>query len=690
MNDTHPDAPNKVATLCQRRVIVLLLCVVAALAAYAPALSGGPIWDDAYLVGENPFFKSPIFGFEVFRHYLFFDSFSTYYRPIQNWSYMLDYWLWRGNSAGYHLTNIALHASAGFLLCVLLQRVLPGILARETKPAPAWSSIAAVVIALLWVVHPVHNAAVAYVSGRADSLAAVFALLAWLLALNAQEARDVGRRCVFGGAAVVAMLVALCAKEIALMWLVLFLAHVWWKAKGGARGKLAITGAVLAVLAAYAVLHSLPAHRVPMEDAPPAPLEARALLMLRALGDYTGLMFFPGKLYMERALSDAGVNQSAAFWRTHARGEWLSVIGLLALLSAIRLCWWRAPGRSLRIAGAAWFGIAFLPISNLFPLNAEVAEHWIYLASIGFIALGAGVVFSFPARAQRWACGAALLAILAFTARTAVRSGDWIDAETFCLRTIQSGGATPRILGTLAVIYGRRGDFQKQEQVLRKTLERFPEFTPARIQLGICLAKQNRTPEAEGLLDLGGRVSDESARRFPRTWPAALNLAKLRHDAGDANAALSILREARRHFPEVWEIVRYESDLVRDAEGASAALAGVERYAAERWWHLDSWLTLGRLRFAAGDLDGAIAALDEASRLDLYDGRPLAGVAEIELSRHHADAALTAQYAAITREPDRPAHYLGLGTIFEQLGRTAEAKAAIRKAQALAAKARES
>ena len=87
-----------------RPPIALLLCLLAGFLAYGPALGGSLIWDDFYLVKENPFFRSPVFGLEVFRHYLFFDSFSTYYRPVQNWSYMLDYWLWRGNPVGYHCT----------------------------------------------------------------------------------------------------------------------------------------------------------------------------------------------------------------------------------------------------------------------------------------------------------------------------------------------------------------------------------------------------------------------------------------------------------------------------------------------------------------------------------------------------------------------------------------------------------
>jgi tetratricopeptide (TPR) repeat protein len=683
----HTARLDRVEAWCRRRFVILLLCILGALAAYAPALGGGLVWDDTYLVGENPFFKSPIFFFESFRHWLFFDSFSTYYRPVQNWSYLLDYWLWRGNTAGYHLTNIALHATAGFLLCVLLQSLLPAILKRDAPALVGRSSVTALFIALLWVVHPVHNAAVAYISGRADSLAAVFALLAWLLALRAEEARTRGSRAAWSAAAGGTMLVALCAKEIALMWLVLFLAHRWCYGRSGLRGKVVVTGAVLVVLASYALLHSLPAPRVAMEDAPPAPLAARTLLMLRALGDYTGLMFYPAKLYMERSLAEEGAYRSAAFWRTHARGEWLSLIGLLALLGAGWLCRWRAPGRALRIAGAAWFGIAFLPISNLFPLNAEVAEHWIYLASIGFLILLAGTVLAWPPRTRRGACAVAMLAIVALGSRTAVRSGDWVDAETFCLRTMRDGGASPRILGTLAGIYGRRGDWPKQEQVLRRTLERFPDFTPARIQLGICLAKQGRAPEAERALDLDAAKTAETSRRFPRTWPAALNLAKLRHDAGDRAAALAVLSEARTQFPETWEIVRYESELLQEAGDGAAAGRGVEHFAAEHWWHLDAWLTLGRLRFASGDLDGALIALEQASRLDLYDGRPLAGIAQIELDRQHGDAALAAQCAAVARAPDRPAHYLELSAILEKLGRPAEAGAALRQAQRLAANA---
>jgi len=667
------------------RLLAWLVLLLAGGSIYAPALGGDLIWDDYYLVRENPFFRSPVFGWEVFRHYLFFDSFSTYYRPVQNWSYILDYWLWRGEPAGYHLTNILLHCLSGIFLFALLGQLLPRLIGHQSKPARRGTfPIAALLIALVWVVHPIHNAAVAYISGRADSLASFFALLAWLLARRTAEARSLPARVGLGGAAMLAMLLALCSKEIALVWLAIFALHTlffesaWsWRVKGRA-----VAGA-LVVLAGYAVLHALPEVRVPMADSPSAPFADRFLLMLRALGDYTGLILWPAQLYMERTLSDPTIYRSVAAWREGVRWELLSLGGLLVLFAGVWLCRFRGEAHRLRLFGALWFVAAFLPISNLFPLNAEVAEHWLYLASIGALLLLAGTALALPPRAQLIAVVGTLLAVGALGWRTAVRAGDWVSVETFCRRTIEDGGATPRILITLASSYGDRRDFARQETILRRLTARLPDYAPARINLGICLAQQGRTAEAEPLLRVEKADADAESHRFPKTWRAALHLARL-HQQGQRPAdALAVLAEARARFPATWELVKYESEI-----RGVAALPAVAAFAEAHWWHLDAWSTLGRLRARDGQPDAAIAAWRAASRLDIYAAEPLADIAQLELDRHRPQAALADQLAAVARAPDQPQHYLMLGQILETLGRSAEAIAAVRQARSLAAASR--
>ena len=93
---------------------------------------------------------------------------------------------------------------------------------------------------------------------------------------------------------------------------------------------------------------------------------------------------------------------------------------------------------------------------------------------------------------------------------------------------------------------------------------------------------------------------------------------------------------------------------------------------------------LGRLRFAAQDLDGAADALRHAARLDIHDPRPFADIADLELARNRLDAACAAQQTAIARDPNQPSSYVVLAGILEKLGRTSEAAAALKQAERLA------
>ena len=108
------------AALCGEQWLRYLCLVAIGLLAHLPALQGQLVWDDDYLAQSNPFIKSPLLALEAFRHYLFLDSYSPHYRPVQNLSFMADYYFWNTDPAGFHLTNILLHVGSGLLLYRLL------------------------------------------------------------------------------------------------------------------------------------------------------------------------------------------------------------------------------------------------------------------------------------------------------------------------------------------------------------------------------------------------------------------------------------------------------------------------------------------------------------------------------------------------------------------------------------------
>ncbi len=563
----------------------LLVFLSAAFLAYAPALNGPLMWDDHYLVGANPFFRSPVFIGEVFRHWLYLDSTSHYYRPVQNLSYLLDYWLWGGAAFGYHFTNIVLHGLCGAALFALLRRLL-----GQLDSAAPNAHAASLGIALLWTVHPAHNAAVAYIAGRADSLAMLGAICAWLFADRAGG----GRRIVFGVLAALCGVLALCAKELAIFWFVLFALHRVLIV----RRPIAIVPALL-VVGAYHALRSLPEARAAIESAA-LPLDERGLLMLRALGDYAGLLVWPARLMMDRSISSSVAHESYALWLDNLHFEYLSLIGLAALALVLWKCRGSDSGARWRIAGAVWFALGFLPVSNLFPLNAPVAEHWIYHASIGAFIFAAGCL-----RPWVWALVAAVAGV-AFTVRTAVRAADWAEPERFFLKNIASGGGTPRIHSLLAQVYLERGDTARHEKLLRDLLTRFPNHPGARASLAASLARQGRKDEADAL-------SSNEPADTPRRPAAA------------------------------WETARAEAQRLLASGDTTAARAAVETFAAAHWWHLDAWLALAELRLRTGDRDAAIAALRAAARLDVHDPRAAQRLAALRLARGSTSAPIAPQ-----------------------------------------------
>jgi tetratricopeptide (TPR) repeat protein len=658
--------------------LVLVAFVLVAFATYAPSLNGEFIWDDHYLVGDNPFFRSPIFALEVFRHHLFSESFSTYYRPVQNLSYMLDYWLWGDSPAGYHATNIILHALAAWMLFLLLLRLIPGLW-NDALRAP----IAALLVALAWLVHPVHNAAVAYISGRADSLAAVFALSAWLLWAKSRELRGVTAR---GGVAVVAslsLLAALCSKEIALMWVVIFLIHtIFFDTSMSRRARVGVVAGLAGIVAVYAVLHSLPEPRAGVPGAVAEPFASRVILMLRALGDYCGLMLAPVRLMMERTLGSEAIYASRQGWWRGIASEYLSVLGVFALLAAAGLWVRRGEAKSLRRFGAVWLAVAFVPISNLIPLNAQVAEHWIYLASIGFLLLLAGSVAMLPSRARRWCAVLALPAVVALAARTGFRAAEWADAEKFARGTIANGGASGRILVYLGEELGRKNRLAEQEALCRKTLTLFPDYMTARISLGLCLQKQGRAEEARPLLDIGR--AGATVATVPRTWNAALNTAGQLHKEGRSAEALHLVREWQPLHPHTWELAGFEANVLHETEGPGAALAVVENYARAHWWHLPSQLGMASLQREVGDFQPALATARHAQRLDIRGAAAFDEAARTQAALGRFAEALESQAMAVARAPSNPEYLDFFSAVLVQLGRRSEALAVRQKAELLA------
>src|SRR5438309_10618628 len=611
-----------------------------------PAIQGQLIWDDVHLARDNPFIKSPLLTLEAFRHYLFLDSFSGHYRPVQNLSYMVDYFFWNTDAAGFHLSNIFLHVTAGLLLnrlLTLLFRNGAGLCSNDGSLSPHAGAICAFLISGIWMVHPVHSAAIDYISGRADSLAFVFSAGAWLLVLRARIAKTRWLKGFIYPLAALAGVLALCSREIACIWILIFLVHTLAFARDIDK-KVKITTIVCCALVfgAYAELRRLPVARAEKPFTENWSAAVRGTRMLRAVGDYGRVMVFPGNLHMERTIFDPDNYLNRESWRKTAASEYLSILGLVVLAAFIYGCARRGLGQRARIMGTVWFFAAYLPISNIVQLNATVAEHWLYLPSVGFLLFLGGCALDLPRRFGAGLTAIAAIAILALSVRSTIRSSDWSKEETFYKRTLAAGGISSRVYVNLAQVYADRGEYVIAEKILRLVLETTPDYPIARNNLANVLVHEGKVAEGEALFARDAQHAKEARVQYPRTWIAALNLAHMRSRANDDAGAIAILERARADYPEIWELISLESELLRRTQGPLPALRLIENYTRQNWWHHAAWLAEGRLYAENNDVDQSTRALRYAALLDGHDVQALNLLAASSVGRNQFEQACAA------------------------------------------------
>lgn len=208
----------------------LLLIIMVVFAAYANAWPNTLVHDDKFYRGSERFSElSNIPRYFTENAWASSGVSEDFYRPLLLVSVTLDARLYGDWVAGYHLSNIALHGLVTILLFGLLAQML-----RMTNGDVRTNSHAALLVALIFAVHPVYAEVVNSIFNRSEMLVALTGLagLLWLLRLmNARPA-------VAWAGLSLAYLLALLCKESAMALPALAVLLVWLLTQGTWRVRL--------------------------------------------------------------------------------------------------------------------------------------------------------------------------------------------------------------------------------------------------------------------------------------------------------------------------------------------------------------------------------------------------------------------------------------------------------------------
>jgi Flp pilus assembly protein TadD len=453
--------------------------------------------DDTLLIVDNrDFLSDPGHVVQAFRQSFFtvpgYKDRPTYYRPMVTISYMMD--MARGGPLPrpYHTTNLLLHIVCSCLLLRLLLRLG----ARHTP---------ALLLALLFAVHPAFASVVAWVPGRNDSLLGVFALLSLLGLL-----RFLDRRSWWGFTLhSTCFLLAFFTKEAAAALVpifVLLLARPE-KARPSRATAALLCGTWLLVSASWYLLR-----QGAVEALPPR------FMIESILANSSQLVPLLGKCVIPAGLSAYPVRQDTSF---------LPGVLTLAALAFLAL---RGRRRWLLVLGGSWFVLFLVPTLVLDkPWDRAVFyEHRLYLPSMGLAIFLASVDLRLPGR--RVGLLLAGLLVTTFAGLTLVRQRPyssrlnfWRDAvatspssslahmnlgvalalkkrldeaEKPLLRSLEIDPAQPSAHYNLGVLYRERGDANRALEMFRRETEVAPEHIQAHFDLGVLLARRGHVDEA--------------------------------------------------------------------------------------------------------------------------------------------------------------------------------------------------
>jgi len=431
-----------------------------ALVAYGPSLFNGFVWDDEAIIVTNPDTRD--IG-SLPRVVLSPDEFPPYYRPLTRASFLLDYQLFGMDPHGFHAINVLIHVGAVLALWAL------GLRLFETR-GPAFLA------ALLLAVHPVNAEAVNFITGRNNALAALFALLAVVLLIDADRRKSWALSCASG----TAFFLGLLAKEPAAVALPVMIAWLAFPRAFGRerRGNIVQLAPHAFACAAYAVMRyvALGGFVGSTQASGGGDLAARILLNGYTIPRFLSLTFFPRDLTIFHPIP-------AAFPVP------LLVLGWAAIGAATFYVLARpAPASTF---GLLWFALNLLPIANIvaIPSTTLIAERYLYAPAIGLWLIAAEIsrrlarrVGWRPVMAACFVAGVALLVV------AWARTRDWHDDFTLATNAVRAEPTSTEAHFNLGVVLKDRGDLHGARGEWDTTLRLDPTHARALVQRGTASA----------------------------------------------------------------------------------------------------------------------------------------------------------------------------------------------------------
>lgn len=647
--EMRPYTDTKSAVKKKRVFLCITLIIALGFVVYSNSLHGEFIWDDINLIRDNVFIKNHSYFPKLFTEHIGKGGGGEYfaYRPLQMAGYALNYYLSKLDVRAYHLTNMLLHISVA--LCIYW---LINILFKNNTLS--------FFTALLFVVHPIHTGAVSYISGRADPQAALFILLCLILYIKNLEKNNIITY-------VLMPLFYICAvlsRENALALLFLLPLYHYTFKKGL---KIKNFLPVLGVAVAYAVFRLTVLKHLFPHTITQTTLLQRTPGFFAAITYYVKLLLLPFNLHMEYGYRQFSFSDPAV------------IAGAVILFWSLKYALAKKKKQNLIPFAIFWFFIALMPQSNLYPLNAYMAEHWLYIPSIGFFLIGAwGLNLLYAQKGLRILAIFSIASLLAFYSFLTIRQNEyWQKQMQFYEKTLRYAPYSPRFYNNLAVIYREIGRKEEAISLLKKAIELGPLYAEAYNSLGILYQEAGRNLEAIPLFEKAVELNPSHAGAYS-------NLAVLYCRTGKEQEALPLFRKALEINPNFVDAY-YNFAIYYGSRGNNEEAINLYKKLLEiNPLYAQAYNNMGGLYQKMGKREEAVSSYKKALEINPRHVEAYSNLGVLYKDMGNTEEAMKMYKKAIEIDPGFANAHYNLGLLYKNMGKIEEAIASYKKALEIA------
>jgi hypothetical protein len=439
LTDIAARARHRLTTLTFPERALVLSIVLAVVAVFAVGLRNEFVdWDDPANLLENQDYRG--LG-RAHLAWMFTTTLMGHYIPLTWLTFGLDYLLWGMEPAGFHFTNLVLHAANATLVYWLAKPLLAAARPRAGEYA---LRAGAAVAALFFAVHPLRAESVAWATERRDVLSGLLFLTCVLTYLRAAAAHSHSRRRLLL-LAIAVFALAMLAKSIVMTLPLLLLVLDWYPLRR-------LRGLSWSEGNRRVLLEKIPFFAVGLAGAEVSywAVARDGLLTQYSLPSRIAMALYSLVFYVSKTVlpSDLSPLYELPSHVDVLDPQFLGASIAVAVLSVALVA--LAPRWPAGLAAYAWYAIMLVPVGGLVHSGHQLAhDRYSYLSCLSFAVLAGGaVVWLAGAQADgrlrppvfRASCGAigTLLVTLAFLTWLQVQV--WRDTESLWMHATS---ATP-------------------------------------------------------------------------------------------------------------------------------------------------------------------------------------------------------------------------------------------------------